>query len=76
MLCAVLCCVLSVKKIIYSVIYFFRIQPNATTREKQLEAWGQLVLRYCSVNNIYVADVSALGESELFNNRSISREFV
>uniref|UniRef100_A0A7E4ZS25 Vacuolar protein-sorting-associated protein 25 n=1 Tax=Panagrellus redivivus TaxID=6233 RepID=A0A7E4ZS25_PANRE len=52
---------------------FFTIQPNATTREKQLESWGQLVLHYCHANNIFVADVIALSESELFNNKNIHR---
>lgn len=51
----------------------FSIQPNATTREKQLEAWAQLVLHYCHQNNIYTADITQLGETELFYNRNLNR---
>ena len=70
------CDVYRVGSAILWFLCFFSIQPNATTREKQLEAWGQLVLRYCNANNLYVADVTALGESELFNNRAINRESI
>uniref|UniRef100_A0A914Y766 Vacuolar protein-sorting-associated protein 25 n=1 Tax=Panagrolaimus superbus TaxID=310955 RepID=A0A914Y766_9BILA len=52
---------------------FFTIQPNAATREKQLEAWAQLVLHYCHQNNIYTADITQLAETELFNNRNLNR---
>jgi ESCRT-II complex subunit VPS25 len=52
---------------------FFTIQPNATTREKQLEAWAQLILHYCNHNSIYTADITQLAETELFNNRTINR---
>ena len=56
----------------YSFPPFFTIQPNSDTREKQLEAWCNLVLSYCKYTRDYVLDVKAVVNSPLFNNQSIN----
>ena len=56
----------------YSFPPFFTIQPNLDTREKQLEAWCNLVLSYCKYSKDYVLDVKIVANSPLFNNQSIN----
>ncbi|KAL3123026.1 hypothetical protein niasHT_001226 [Heterodera trifolii] len=52
---------------------FFTIQPNLSTRDKQLKAWGRLVLDYCQANRIYTTDLDEISKSDLFNNRRLNR---
>jgi ESCRT-II complex subunit VPS25 len=53
---------------------FFTLQPNSSTREKQLEAWASLSLDYCQHNKLYTTDLSELHQSQLFNNERIARQ--
>ncbi|XP_065888714.1 vacuolar protein-sorting-associated protein 25-like [Dysidea avara] len=57
----------------YSFEPFFTIQPNPDTREKQLDAWCDLVLAYCKYTREYVLDVKTVATSTLFNNDQIKR---
>ncbi|CAD5206787.1 unnamed protein product [Bursaphelenchus okinawaensis] len=52
---------------------FFTIQPNLETRERQLQAWGQLVIDYCQYNKIFIVDIVEYRKSELFCNFKINR---
>lgn len=52
---------------------FFTIQPNLSTRDKQLKAWGRLVLDFCQFNRIYSIDLEEIAKSDLFNNRRLNR---
>ena len=52
----------------------FSLQPNLTTRERQLDAWASLVIDYCQHNKIYTAELADLQNSVLFVNDSISRQ--
>lgn len=52
---------------------FFTIQPNLETRDKQLSAWCDLVLKYCKANNKYIIDVREAESWPLFNNQEIQR---
>ena len=56
----------------YSFPPFFTIQPNLDTREKQLEAWCNLVLAYCKYTKEYVLDVKIVVNSPLFSNQTIN----
>lgn len=51
---------------------FFTVQPNLTTRKKQLEAWSSLVCDYCQHNKLLMLNVQ--DTSELFNNKTINRK--
>ena len=50
------------------------IQPNDETREKQLEAWSQLVLAHFRHTGQHVLDLGEAASSPLFNNTAIDRE--
>jgi ESCRT-II complex subunit VPS25 len=50
---------------------FFTIQPTLATRQKQLELWKDLILRYHSSQNIHIM---VPGEFPLFQNNSINRK--
>uniref|UniRef100_A0AC35TU30 Vacuolar protein-sorting-associated protein 25 n=1 Tax=Rhabditophanes sp. KR3021 TaxID=114890 RepID=A0AC35TU30_9BILA len=52
---------------------FFTIQPNSATREKQLEAWGRLVIDFCNHISLYTVDLNELSSSELFHNQKLNR---
>ncbi|CAG0893170.1 unnamed protein product [Darwinula stevensoni] len=58
----------------YTFPPFFTIQPNAATREKQLDAWRHLVLDYCRHQKIYLLDVNEALSSPLFQNRELNRK--
>ncbi|GAB7365526.1 hypothetical protein MBLNU230_g6599t1 [Neophaeotheca triangularis] len=51
---------------------FYTLQPNITTRARQLTLWSQLVLSYCSHHRIFRLPLSSL-PPDLFTNRTISR---
>ncbi|OQR74962.1 vacuolar protein-sorting-associated protein 25-like [Tropilaelaps mercedesae] len=53
---------------------FFTVQPNLTTRKKQMEAWTSLVCDYCQHHKLVTLNVQDAHASELFNNRAISRK--
>uniref|UniRef100_A0A914CWY6 Vacuolar protein-sorting-associated protein 25 n=1 Tax=Acrobeloides nanus TaxID=290746 RepID=A0A914CWY6_9BILA len=52
---------------------FFTIQPNLSSREKQLEAWARLIIDYCQFHNIHSLDLNEVAKSEIFNNTRINR---
>ncbi|KAH7969076.1 vacuolar protein-sorting-associated protein 25 [Rhipicephalus sanguineus] len=53
---------------------FFTLQPTLATREKQLEAWSNLILNYHRAHKAYVLDVAEALASPLFHNKDISRK--
>ncbi|GAB6028115.1 Vacuolar protein-sorting-associated protein 25 [Chamberlinius hualienensis] len=53
---------------------FFTIQPNVDTRNKQLEAWGSLILNYHRVKRLFILDVTEAQNSPLFFNKEIDRK--
>lgn len=55
---------------------FYSIQPNLTTREKQLEAWSRLIIDYCQSQKIYSIDLDEIAKSELFYNSKLNRNFL
>eukprot|EP00039_Didymoeca_costata_P028002 m.19692 g.19692 ORF g.19692 m.19692 type:complete len:177 (-) comp6650_c0_seq1:4038-4568(-) len=57
----------------YSFPPFFTIQPNKDTREKQLDAWKELVLSYCKHEKIEILDIHEAPKLPLFNNADIQR---
>lgn len=57
----------------YSFPPFFTIQPNAETRNRQLQAWRSLVLEYHRLSKQSVLDVREAERSPLFNNTAINR---
>lgn len=57
----------------FQIIPFFRIQPNLSSREKQLEAWARLIIDYCQFHNIHSLDLNEVAKSEVFNNTRINR---
>lgn len=58
----------------YSFPPFFTLQPTLATREKQLEAWSNLILNYYRARKAYVLDVAEALASPLFHNKDISRK--
>lgn len=52
---------------------FFTLQRTLVTREKQLEAWADLVLDYCQFHRIYTLVVNDISNSELFCNSTLNR---
>lgn len=62
----------------FKIFFFilFSIQPNLTTREKQLEAWGRLIIDYCQCHKIYSIDLDEIAKSELFFNSKLNRIFL
>jgi hypothetical protein len=54
----------------------FSIQPNLSTRDKQLKAWARLILDYCQFNKIYSIDLEEIAKSELFNNKRLNSIFL
>jgi len=52
---------------------FFTLQPNTETRNRQLHAWSDLVLKFHRANRQFVLDVRESGSSPLFHNADIKR---
>ncbi|XP_062518764.1 vacuolar protein-sorting-associated protein 25-like [Corticium candelabrum] len=52
---------------------FFTIQPNLDTRQKQIEAWCDLVLAYHRHLKLYTLDLSEAQNSALFSNSKLNR---
>ena len=59
----------------YNFPPFFTIQPNSDTRQKQVEAWCDLVLNYHKATKSYVLDVNEATGLPLFYNDKINRKF-
>lgn len=53
---------------------FFTLQKTLITREKQLEAWSQLVIDYCEFYKIYTINIADISNSELFVNSVLNRK--
>lgn len=58
--------------IIFIFFHARRIQPNAETRKKQLDAWRTLLLDYCRARKVWVIDVREGDGLPVFNNAAIS----
>lgn len=58
----------------YNFPPFFTLQPHLATREKQLEAWCQLLLAYCKHHRLYILDVNEIQSSPVFYNNGIKRK--
>lgn len=58
----------------YNFPPFFTLQPNIATRQKQFEAWRNLVLDYHKFHKQYVLDITESQTSPLFCNKSIQRK--
>eukprot|EP00697_Spironema_sp_BW2_P006568 gnl/Spiro4/2016_TR969_c0_g1_i1.p1 gnl/Spiro4/2016_TR969_c0_g1~~gnl/Spiro4/2016_TR969_c0_g1_i1.p1 ORF type:complete len:183 (+),score=44.10 gnl/Spiro4/2016_TR969_c0_g1_i1:66-614(+) len=52
---------------------FYTLQPVLATRKKQLELWGELVLRFCEHHNIHRIVSDQIAQMPLFNNLTINR---
>ncbi|KAK4508352.1 hypothetical protein PRZ48_002090 [Zasmidium cellare] len=51
---------------------FYTLQPNLTTRARQLELWSSLITSYCAHHRLFKLSLSS-PPSDLFNNTSIKR---
>lgn len=51
---------------------FYTLQPNLTTRVRQLELWSTLITSYCSYHHTFRLLLSSL-PADLFNNAHIHR---
>jgi len=58
----------------YSFAPFFTIQPNVTTRSKQLELWANIICSYCEDKRLFALDISDASKSELWRNNDIDRK--
>jgi ESCRT-II complex subunit VPS25 len=58
----------------YNFPPFFTIQPNAATREKQLEVWCQLSIDFFKCKKIFKVNIHELASSPLFRNSVINRK--
>ena len=54
--------------------FFYTIQKNVDTRERQLKMWSDLILGYCQSQGSYSIGVQELYASALCNNTSINRK--
>ncbi|CAK0782296.1 hypothetical protein CVIRNUC_005622 [Coccomyxa viridis] len=52
---------------------YFTLQPVKETREKQVELWTELILRYCRQSRTFVLSSDTSDDSPLFYNRKIER---
>lgn len=57
------------------MVYTSSLQPNLSTREKQLEAWSRLVIDYCQYHKIFIVDLTEYLRSDLFCNSKLNRKF-
>mmetsp|Transcript_31339 Transcript_31339/g.35669 ORF Transcript_31339/g.35669 Transcript_31339/m.35669 type:complete len:181 (+) Transcript_31339:32-574(+) len=53
---------------------FFTIQPNLTTRKRQMEQWNDLIASYSKEKKIFKFNIDDSVDSELFSNPSIKRK--
>lgn len=51
---------------------FYTLQPNLTTRARQLELWSTFITTYCAHHHIFRLSLSSL-PPDLFNNTHIKR---
>lgn len=51
---------------------FYTIQPNLTTRARQLELWSSLIISYCAHHSIFRLSLSS-PPANLFSNTSLKR---
>ncbi|XP_031558180.1 vacuolar protein-sorting-associated protein 25-like [Actinia tenebrosa] len=58
----------------YNFPPFYTLQPNLDTRNKQLDAWCDLILSYYKNKKAYMLDVTEAMSSELFYNKKINRK--
>jgi ESCRT-II complex subunit VPS25 len=58
----------------YSFPPFYTLQPNEDTKKKQVDAWSDLIIKYCKEKRIYQLDLAEASNTELFNNKQIERK--
>ncbi|CAK4032369.1 Hypothetical predicted protein [Lecanosticta acicola] len=51
---------------------FYTLQPNLTTRARQLDLWSSLILSYCAYHRLFKLSLSSPPQ-DLFQNTSIKR---
>lgn len=55
------------------LFYYFRLQPHADTRAKQIAGWKSLMLEYYRNTKQSIVDVRELHTNPLFHNTNINR---
>ncbi|XP_003747658.1 vacuolar protein-sorting-associated protein 25 [Galendromus occidentalis] len=58
----------------YSFPPFFTVQPNSTTRAKQMDSWTSLICAYCQFHKITILNLGDAEASDLFNNKTLKRK--
>ena len=58
----------------YNFPPFFTLQLNEDTKKKQIEAWCDLILKYCREKRIFQLDLTEALNTELFSNTKIDRK--
>ena len=58
----------------YNFPPFFTLQPNEDTKNKQIDAWCDLILKYGREKRIFQLDLVEALNTELFNNKQIDRK--
>eukprot|EP00761_Pharyngomonas_kirbyi_P008562 gb/GECH01008574.1/.p1 GENE.gb/GECH01008574.1/~~gb/GECH01008574.1/.p1 ORF type:complete len:177 (+),score=54.81 gb/GECH01008574.1/:1-531(+) len=56
----------------YSLPPFFTLQPVLETRNKQIDLWTDLIVKYCEAKRIFYLDPD--NNHDLFNNKKIQRK--
>ena len=54
--------------------FFYTIQKNVDTRERQLKMWSDLICAYCKHNQVYSMGLNELYDSGLAKNEVIGRQ--
>lgn len=58
----------------YNFPPFFTLQLNEDTKKKQIDAWCDLILKYCREKRIFQLDLAETLNTELFSNSKIDRK--
>ena len=53
--------------------FFYTIQKNVDTRERQMKMWSDLILAYCKHRGTYTASLGELYAAPICNNSNINR---
>lgn len=53
---------------------FYTLQPNLGTRQKQLDAWCELVLAFHRHHNVHLLDLTEAASTPLFHNKTLNRK--
>mmetsp|Transcript_16801 Transcript_16801/g.21257 ORF Transcript_16801/g.21257 Transcript_16801/m.21257 type:complete len:143 (-) Transcript_16801:189-617(-) len=53
--------------------FFYTIQKNIDTRERQMKMWSDLILAFCKFKGVYQISLGELYGSDICNNAGINR---